>query len=92
MQKRWARRPPFTRLYTAPGVDHVGSGAPANVDMLAVLADWVENGTPGKLAVVEQSVEAEPKTVRALPLCQWPMWPKHTTGDPTQAASFECVN
>ncbi|MDW4653123.1 tannase/feruloyl esterase family alpha/beta hydrolase, partial [Escherichia coli] len=27
----------FARLYTAPGVDHVGSGAPANVDMLAVL-------------------------------------------------------
>ena len=24
----------FMRLYTAPGVDHVGSGAPANVDML----------------------------------------------------------
>src|SRR5665213_3261226 len=24
----------FARLYTAPGVDHVGSGAPANVDMV----------------------------------------------------------
>ena len=83
----------FARLYTAPGVDHVGSGAPANVDMLAVLADWVENGkAPGTLTVVEQTVEAEPKTVRALPLCQWPMWPKYRTGDPTQAASFECVN
>ncbi len=32
----------FMRLYTAPGVDHVGSGAPANVDMLSVLVDWVE--------------------------------------------------
>jgi feruloyl esterase len=32
----------FARLYIAPGVDHVGSGAPANVDMLSVLADWVE--------------------------------------------------
>ena len=83
----------FMRLYTAPGVDHVGSGAPANVDMLAVLSDWIENGTvPETLTVVEQTVEAEPRTVRALPLCQWPMWPKHTTGDPTQAASFQCVN
>jgi len=25
----------FARLYTAPGVDHVGSGAPANIDMLS---------------------------------------------------------
>ena len=28
----------FARLYAAPGVDHVGSGAPANVDMLKVLS------------------------------------------------------
>jgi hypothetical protein len=28
----------FARLYTAPGVDHVGSGAPANIDMLTVLS------------------------------------------------------
>ena len=49
----------FARLYTAPGVDHVGSGAPANVDMLSVLVDWVENGkAPGDLEVIEQKVEA----------------------------------
>jgi feruloyl esterase len=82
----------FARLYTAPGVDHVGSGAPANVDMLAVLADWVENGkAPATLTVVEQTVEAEPKAVRALPLCQWPMWPRYKAGDGTLAASFDCV-
>src|SRR6266702_1847014 len=40
----------FARLYTAPGVDHVGSGAPANVDMLSALVDWVEKGkAPGDL-------------------------------------------
>jgi feruloyl esterase len=83
----------FARLYAAPGVDHVGSGAPANVDMLAVLADWAENGkAPGTLTVVEQTVEAQPKTVRTLPLCEWPMWPKYKAGDPTQAGSFECAN
>ena len=49
----------FARLYTAPGVDHVGSGAPANIDMLGVLVDWVENGkAPGDLEVTEQKVEA----------------------------------
>ena len=42
----WARAAVdgFLRLYTAPGVDHVGTGAPANVDMLAALVDWVERG------------------------------------------------
>jgi Tannase and feruloyl esterase len=83
----------FARLYTAPGVDHVGSGAPANVDMLGVLVDWVENGkAPGDLEVVEQKVEAPAFPVlRALPLCQWPAWPHYKTGDVNAAASFTCA-
>lgn len=82
----------FLRLYTAPGVDHVGSGAPANVDMLAVLTDWVEKDkAPGSLTVVEQTVEAQPKIARALPLCAWPQWPKFKAGDAKDAKSFECV-
>ena len=83
----------FARLYTAPGVDHVGSGAPANVDMLAVLVDWVGKGkAPGDLMVTEQTIETAPKVVRARPLCQWPTWPMYKNGDVNQAGSFECVN
>jgi feruloyl esterase len=83
----------FARLYTAPGVDHVGSGAPANVDMLAVLVDWVENGkAPGDLEVTEQKVEAPAfETTRALPLCQWPAWPHYKSGEVNRAASFACA-
>ncbi|WP_246175978.1 tannase/feruloyl esterase family alpha/beta hydrolase [Bradyrhizobium paxllaeri] len=83
----------FVRLYTAPGVDHVGSGAPANVDMLAVLVDWVENGkAPGDLQVIEQKVEAPAfETTRALPLCQWPAWPHYKSGPTNSAASFACA-
>jgi len=82
----------FIRLYTAPGVDHVGSGGPANVDMLAVLVDWVENGrAPGDLTVVEEQ-PALPITVdRSLPLCRWPGWPHYKAGDPKAAASFACA-
>jgi feruloyl esterase len=83
----------FMRLYTAPGVDHVGSGGPANVDMLSVLVDWVENGrAPGELTVVEQQA-ALPITVdRSLPLCRWPGWPHYKAGDPKSAASFACAH
>jgi hypothetical protein len=81
----------FMRLYTAPGVDHVGSGAPSNVDMLSVLVDWVESGrAPGDLVVVEQQAALPIKTDRALPLCQWPAWPHYKAGDAKQASSFEC--
>jgi hypothetical protein len=83
----------FARLYTAPGVDHVGSGAPANVDMLGVLVDWVEKGkAPGTLEVVEQKVEAPSfGTVRALPLCQWPAWPHYRAGPVNAVGSFSCA-
>lgn len=83
----------FARLYTAPGVDHVGSGAPANVDMLSVLVDWVEKGkAPGDLEVTEQKVEAPSFAVtRAMPLCRWPAWPNYKSGPVTAASSFTCA-
>ncbi|WP_458194450.1 tannase/feruloyl esterase family alpha/beta hydrolase [Bradyrhizobium sp. UFLA05-153] len=83
----------FARLYTAPGVDHVGSGAPANVDMLSVLLDWVEKDkAPGDLEVTEQKVEAPAfSVVRALPLCRWPAWPHYKAGPVTDSASFFCA-
>jgi len=84
--------PEFMRLYTAPGVDHVGSGGPSNVDMLSVLVDWVESGrAPGALTVAEQKAALPITTDRILPLCQWPAWPHYKAGDPNIAASFACA-
>ncbi len=81
----------FAKLYVAPGVDHVGSGAPANVDMLSALSAWVERGeVPARLTVVEQSLSLPIATTRELPLCEWPLWPKYTAGDPSKPLSFSC--
>jgi len=81
----------FMRLYTAPGVDHVGTGAPANVDMLAALADWVELGkAPTGLTLVEQSAKPPFAVSRARPLCHWPLVPRYKGGDAASAASFAC--
>jgi feruloyl esterase len=82
----------FARLYTAPGVDHVGSGAPANVDLLGVLVDWAEQGrAPAALQLVEQSFSAGMPVQRARPLCEWPTWPRYQGGDAAAASSFACV-
>jgi hypothetical protein len=81
----------FARLYTAPGVDHVGSGAPANVDMLGALVDWVERGkAPESLVLVEQSIQPSFPVIRARPLCDWPQWPHYKGGDVKLAGSFVC--
>ncbi len=87
-----ARVAGFMRLYIAPGVDHVGAGAPANVDMLSALTDWVERGRPPVgLQLVEQSFNPPFAVTRARPLCEWPAWTHYRGGDPAQAASFECI-
>ena len=91
-QRMGAKASEFVRLYTAPGVDHVGSGGPALVDMLGAVSAWVERGqAPANLQLVEQQAKLPLAVQRARPLCEWPLWPRYKGGDNTLAASFECV-
>jgi feruloyl esterase len=86
-----AKAASFLRLYTAPGLDHVGSGAPSNVDMLTALTRWVEQGeAPEGLNLLEQTVSLPAKVLRSRPLCQWPQLPRYQGGDANSAASFKC--
>ena len=82
----------FARLFTAPGVDHVGTGAPGNVELFPALVDWVEQGRePAGLTLVEQEGRPPFTVTRARPLCEWPLWPRYGGGDPNAAASFRCT-
>ncbi|WP_370681599.1 tannase/feruloyl esterase family alpha/beta hydrolase [Comamonas sp. GB3 AK4-5] len=83
----------FVRLYMAPGVDHVGFGGPANVDMLPALVAWVERGKPpAGLELAEQSSQPPFEVARTRPLCAWPSWPRYRgAGDARLAASFACT-
>ncbi len=78
-QRRWNSQ----GLYTAPGVDHVGSGAPANVDMLGVLVDWVEKRQRASRSRSHRAEVGGARVCcrRALPLCRWPAWPHYKGGD-----------
>jgi feruloyl esterase len=81
----------FMRLYTTPGADHMGAGAATSIDMLDVLAGWVEKGkAPGDL--VQQQYETKPPfaVVSARPMCRWPAYPHYQGGDAAKAESFVC--
>jgi hypothetical protein len=83
----------FMRVYTAAGVDHVGTGAPALTDPLGALRTWVERGeAPIGLQIAEQEAKPPFAVLRARPLCEWPKWPRFKGGDVNAAANFECVN
>ena len=76
----------FARLYVSPGADHSGANAPSQVDMVAVLENWVERRVaPGDL------VQTQPTPPRSRPMCRYPAWPRYTGGNPDAAASFRCV-
>ena len=83
----------FLRLYTTPGADHIGLGAPVDVDMLDVLVDWVERGrAPQDLVQVSLAPTPPFRETRSRPMCRYPGWPRYRgSGDPERSSSFECV-
>jgi len=83
----------FLRLYTTPGADHIGLGAPVDVDMLDVLVEWVERGrAPQDLVQVSLSPAPPFAETRSRPMCRYPGWPRYRgSGDPERASSFECA-
>jgi feruloyl esterase len=82
----------FFKLYTAPNVDHVGTGAPANADLFAALVAWVEQGrAPAGLVLVEQEAKPPFAVQRSRPLCEWPQVPRYRGGDINAAGSFACA-
>jgi feruloyl esterase len=81
----------FLRLYVTPGADHMGVGAPSGVDMLEVLADWVERGkAPGELVQVAQEPEPPFAITAARPMCRYPDYPHYRGGDRQRAESYAC--
>lgn len=82
----------FFKLYTAPNVDHVGTGGPANADFLPALVAWVEQGrAPAGLVLLEQDGKPPFATRRSRPLCEWPQVPRYRGGDVNAAGSFACA-
>ena len=83
----------FLRLYTTPGADHVGTGAPVGVDMLDVLVQWVERGR-APLDLVQVSLEPVPPfpVLTSRPMCRWPATLRYRGhGHPDRASSYECA-
>ncbi len=82
----------FFKLFTAPNVDHVGTGAPANADLFAALVAWVEQGrAPANLQLVDQEAKPPFAVKRSRPLCEWPQVPRYRGGDMNVAGSFACA-
>ena len=81
----------FAKLYVVPGVDHVGSGAPATADLFNALTAWIERGVaPAGLTLYEHSRELPLAAVRSRPLCEWPLVTRYKGGDINTASSFAC--
>jgi feruloyl esterase len=89
------------RLYAAPGANHGGAivsvttrePMPSTVDLLGVLDQWVETGTPpDTLTLVDQEKQAPFTVLSSRPMCRYPLYPRYDGhGDPKQASSFACA-
>jgi hypothetical protein len=77
----------FYRLFRAPGVAHCGGGSgPQPQNLFGALVNWVENG------VAPERIAAQtPSGAVRRPLCPYPQRAIYDgTGDPNDAASFDC--
>ena len=95
------------RLYMIPGMQHCAGGPGATLfgqfggppsddaehDAFTALVEWVEQGkAPGTL-IATKNAEGPAKPGMTRPLCAYPQVAKFKgTGDPANAASFECVD
>ena len=92
MARKAGRHADHARLYTLPGVEHCGGGPGANrFDMIAALAEWVENGElPSNL--VASRIDTAGNLLFTRPVCEFPAYPRYDGhGDPNDARSFRCV-
>jgi feruloyl esterase len=80
----------FVRLYFAPGMHHCSGGpGPDSFDMLPVLEDWVERGTPPARVIATRRVAGQVQRTR--PLCPHPQVARYTgRGSIDDAANFRC--
>jgi feruloyl esterase len=78
----------WSRLFLVPGMGHCGGGTALDqFDALSAVVDWVENGQAPERIVATGN--AFPR--RSRPLCPHPQHAHYKgSGDPEDAASFEC--
>jgi len=79
----------FARLFLVPGMGHCQGGAATldHFDLLTPLIEWVEHGhAPDAVVATGVSLPG-----RSRPLCAWPEHAHYKgTGNPNDAASFDC--
>jgi Tannase and feruloyl esterase len=77
------------RLFMVPGVQHCGGGTGLTAfDALGALEQWVEQGRAPERIDAAQLVDGKPAKTR--PLCAYPREAHYRSGDPDEAASFDC--
>lgn len=90
-----AARDESMEFFLQPGVQHCFSGAgPDTIDLVDAVTKWVEDGTrPSSANLVSTKLDASGKVTRALPLCQYPKYPRYNgAGGEADAASYTCSN
>jgi len=78
----------YMKLYLLPGVQHCGGGVgPSQVDRIALIRDWVENGNPPDRIIVSKTKNDE--VIMTRPVYPYPRIAVYDgSGDPNVESSF----
>ncbi len=81
------------RLFVAVGANHFGESAPSKADLISLIENWVEKGTPPAKNIVGVDMAPVDLRVRASrPMCGYGLYPRYNgRGDSKVASSFTCT-
>jgi feruloyl esterase len=81
----------FLRFYVVPGLAHGGGRFSPEIDTLAALDNWVENGVPPAGMIMVDGTDSETRG-RTRPVCEYPAFPMYSgDGDINEASSYHCA-
>lgn len=82
----------FVRFYMTHGGAHDAWNAPAKVDALGILEQWVEQDVrPPESPTAYHMNPNSLDSIRSMPACRYPAYAHYTGVDPNLAASFTCT-
>jgi hypothetical protein len=82
----------FIRFYVTHGGAHDAWNAPAKVDALGILEQWVERDVrPPESPTAYHMNPDSLSVIRTMPACRYPAYAHYSGGDPNAAESFTCT-
>jgi hypothetical protein len=80
-----------SRLFLSIGENHFGVNSASQLDLIALITDWVQESNEPPRSIVAVSFDAMLNVSGSRLVCDFPNYPKYIGPDPNSVHSFRCT-